>query len=394
MNEETEKKGIGQSDEINLTDIVRKLWKGRKIILITLAVFFIVGIILALFSPRNYRSNVTLLVEPGGSNPAATSAAIRQLAVMSGVPIGESPDALTPALYPLVVGSTVFRLEMINQQVTDPKTGKDQTLSQFFDNHHPYTLGSVIMDYTIGLPGKIIGAIRGNGKQNNVIDSTSLHPLIPSSPSSIPGLRSSILGGPAADSGNLELTISQKWKIGVIKDRIKAEVKKTAGNMLMISVEMPDPKVATEIAGSVVNILTRYVVDYRTRKFKKDLQFMTDLHDEAERKYRQAQQQLASYRDRNQNVIMASARTEEERLQSEYNLAFGVYNNLSQLLEQSKIKVQENTPVFTLIDPPSEAVKTTSSGSMILIMLFLGLLTGAAIVFGKPAYARLKKQLK
>ena len=84
------------SSEIDLMQIVLKLWKGRKTILIATGIFFVLGVLLVIISPREYTSKVSLLVEPGGSNPAANSAILKQLSLLTGVPTTASADALTP----------------------------------------------------------------------------------------------------------------------------------------------------------------------------------------------------------------------------------------------------------------------------------------------------------
>ncbi len=384
------------SSEIDLMQIVLKLWKGRKTILIATGIFFVLGVLLVIISPREYTSKVSLLVEPGGSNPAANSAILKQLSLLTGVPTTASADALTPSLYPLVVGSVYFRLEVLNQQVTDSKTRSKMSLSQYFDKHPRTTLQGILMKYSIGLPGTILLAIRGKKKAETT--KMTSHQRAPASilpnTSPVPGLRLSIMGPASSDSASLELTPEEKSKIGAISSCIKAEIKKGSVNLLEITVNIGDPMVAKDLAGSVVNTLTRYIIDYRTRKVKNDREFIEGLHADAEKRYKQAQQTLASYRDRNQNVVQSSALAQGENLQAEYNLAFNVYNSLSQLLEQAKINVQENTPVFTIIEPPSDAVKTSSSSNIILIMIFLGILTGIGVIFGKPAFAKFKKTLQ
>ena len=384
------------SSEIDLMQIVLKLWKGRKTILIATGIFFVLGVLLVIISPREYTSKVSLLVEPGGSNPAANSAILKQLSLLTGVPTTASADALTPSLYPLVVGSVYFRLEVLNQQVTDSKTRSKMSLSQYFDKHPPSTLQGILMKYSIGLPGTILAAIRGT-KKTEATKKTS-HKLPPASilpnSSPIPGLRLSIIGPSSSDSASMELTPEEKSKIGAIRNCIKAEIKKGSVNLLEITVTFGDPLAVKDLAGSVVNTLTRYIIDYRTHKVKNDREFIEGLHADAEKKYKQAQQTLASYRDRNQNVVQSSALAQGENLQAEYNLAFNVYNSLSQLLEQAKINVQENTPVFTIIEPPSDAVKTSSNSTTLLIMIFLGILTGVGVIFGKPAFAKFRKTLQ
>jgi len=385
-----------QPDEIDLLEIVRKLWLGRKTILITTGIFLVMGIFLAIIAPKEYQSQVTLLVEPGGTNPAANSAILKQLSALTGVPAGGSQDALTPTLYPLVVGSVYFRLDVLNQQVTDPKSGARITLARYLDQHPAQTLNSILTKYTIGLPGTILGAIRGNKDQDTASarkpDNKTGAYIFPSTTTS-PGVRSSLVGPPGSDSIAKSLSRVEKRRIGMLKDRVNAEIKKGT-NLLNITVKMNDPVVTKELAGSVVNTLTGYVIDYRTRKVKNDQAFIEELHAEAQVKYKLAQQRLAAYNDRNQNVVRSAARTEGESLKADYDLAFNVYTSLSQLLEQAKINVQENTPVFTMIEPPSDAVKTSGSLTTMLVMIFLGLAAGIGWVYGVPVWRRLRENLR
>ena len=58
-------------------------------------------------------------------------------------------------------------------------------------------------------------------------------------------------------------------------------------------------------------------------------------------------------------------------------LAFNVYNTLAQKLEQDKLRVQEQTPVFTIIEPASVPLKASSPKKMLILVAFVFLaLTG------------------
>lgn len=77
--------------------------------------------------------------------------------------------------------------------------------------------------------------------------------------------------------------------------------------------------------------------------------------------------------------------TEEERLQSENQITFSVYNELAKQLETAKIQVKEDTPVLTVIEPitiPNE--KSEPKRPMIVfIWVFIGGIVGIGWVFGK-----------
>ena len=139
-----------------MMEIVRQSWAGRKTIMISVAVSFLLGIIVVILSPRVYRSQLTLLVETEGS--AVVTAVTRQVANALGisVPLASGPDALSPALYPMIIESTPFLQKVMEQKVTGTKKGV-MTVEQFYAENPPRSLKRFLLGYTIGLPGKIAG---------------------------------------------------------------------------------------------------------------------------------------------------------------------------------------------------------------------------------------------
>ena len=365
--EDTKSKGV-QGDEIDLIDVFLKIWAERKMIYKSIAVCFVLGLVIAFGTPKEYKSEMTLLVETE-TKGGGMSGLLQQFGGLAGINLNGAAgeDALTPQLYPDVIKSTPFLLEIMNQKVTESRYDSTLSVAQYLDRHTRLSILGILKACTIGLPGKIIGWIKGKPKGENLRDLNQ--------------------------KGPLRLTQKQTDIAAALTNIIKAR-EGESNNTLVISVEVQDPMVAAQLTDSVVRSLTRYIIDYRTQKAKFDLKFVEDRHAEAEAKYVQAQDALAAYSDRNKNVILASARTEEQRLQSEYNLAFNVYNTLSQQLEQAKIKVQENTPVFKIIDPATVSLKKDKpKTSLILVaMVFLGGLLGIGIIFGKMVMIKLRNK--
>jgi len=130
--------------------------------------------------------------------------------------------------------------------------------------------------------------------------------------------------------------------------------------------------------------LQRYITEFKIEKAKVDQDFIQQRYDEAKKNYQLAQSQLASFRDRNKFMSTSVAKTEEERLTGEYTLVTGVYSELAKKLEQAKIQVKEETPVFTIIKPVSVPIeKSTPNRPLILVIsAFIGLITGTVLVLG------------
>jgi uncharacterized protein involved in exopolysaccharide biosynthesis len=355
MNENKENQPAA-TDEIDLVEVFKKVWAGRKTIYKSIAVCFVIGIIIILGSPKEYKSEVTLLVE-SESKSGSMSGLLQQVSGLAGLNLGSmasGDNALTPQLYPDIIKSTPFLLEVIDQKVRLAKNDSVMKVVSFLDRYLKPSFPERLSEYTIGLPGTIMGLFRGKPKHEDTTFYT------------------------------YKLTPEQARLTGELSHRIKVKEGETTGTLL-ISVEMQDPLVAAQLTDSVVKCLTKYIIDYKTLKTKREMSFIQARHDEAEQRYIATQRTLAEYKDRNKNVTSATIGTEQERLQGEYTLALSVFNGLSQQLEQSKIKVQESTPAFKVIEPAKMPMGNSSpKASLILVaMVFLGGFVGIGKILFK-----------
>ncbi len=379
MTETSENKEKIKDDEIDLLEVFRKIWVGRKTIIKTMTVFFIIGIFVVIFSPKEYKSEITLVVETSSSG-SSISGLLQQFGGLAGINLNKTEkEALVPDLYPEVIKSTPFLLEIMKQKVVESKYDSTITVEQYLDKHTRSSLASVIMGYTIGLPGKIMGWIRG--KQN-----TSTNTKLP------------IFSSDSASNLSFEpikITKEQSEITKALADCINTEEDFKKSNKFVIGVEMQDPLVVAQVTSYVVKTLTKYIIEYRTKKAKTDLKFVSARTAEAEAKYLEAQQTLAAYKDRNKNVILSSVLTEEDQLKSEFDLAFDVYSTLAKQLEQSKIKVQEVTPIFNVMEPAQVPLKKNKPkiSLTLIVMLFIGVFVGIGIILGKSGYKKLIKKV-
>lgn len=144
---------------------------------------------------------------------------------------------------------------------------------------------------------------------------------------------------------------------------------------------MQDPVISARVTDNVVEKLKKYITNYRTQKAKKDLEFTEKVLKEAQDAYYKAQQTYAAFEDGNKNIVSASYRTELERLKNEMTLTFNVYNTLAQKQEQDKLRVQEQTPVYTIIEPASVPLKASTPKKVLILIgcIFLDLIAISGI---------------
>lgn len=361
------------SDEIDLIELIRHLWDGRKLIIKITGAFIILGLIIALTSPKQYKVETKLLPEAKSASGGGAAALLSSLGGLGGfsMPLGEGADAIGPMLYPDVLKSTPFYLELLSTKVTYKTDNEtlDITVFEYLNDHTKNSLMGVVKKYTIKLPWTILGWIRGEKEPETSTTSSS--------------------------SQITQISKEQSDAIKGLQDKISASIDQKNG-LISISTEFGDPYITAQIANFAVDYLSTYITEYRVEKAKTDLQFIEERYLEKEKEYLYAQKELAEFRDANRNVQSAAARTEEERLNNKYTLAFNVYNGLAQQLEQAKIKVQEETPVIKILEPvqiPAERSKPKRS-LILVVFAFLGGFIGVGYVFGKLIWENIWEQLK
>ena len=345
--------------EIDLIELAKRLWGERKFLFKCCGVAIVVGLVVAFSIPKEYSTTVKLA--PETSDPSKKMGNLGGLAAMAGINLGASAgsDAISPDLYPDVVQSIPFLLELFPVQVESEKGDYSSTLYEYMDDHQK----SAWWSYVIKAPFKLLGWIK---------DMFSKEEL--------------------GDNGELTAFRLTKEQADVIKDmqeRISASVdKKTL--VITVSVQMQDPLISASLTQIVVEKLQGYITNYRTQKAKQDLEFTEKVFGEARESYYKAQRAYAAFEDANKNIISASYRTEQERLKNEMTLTFNVYNTLAQKLEQDKLRVQEQTPVYTVISPATVPLKPASpKKSLILIgFVFLALFGGIGYLFVKDMFAK------
>lgn len=146
---------------------------------------------------------------------------------------------------------------------------------------------------------------------------------------------------------------------------------------------MPDPNVAAAVARQTLDYLTNYVTSYRTGKARQQVQFLEQQVSSARRRYQATEYAVSSYRDRNRNLFLNTARIDEQRLQADFLLAQTVYNDLAKQLEQARIKVQEEAPVFQVLEPPRVPLRKSGPNRLAISVGFaiFGAIVGLAVFF-------------
>ena len=97
------------------------------------------------------------------------------------------------------------------------------------------------------------------------------------------------------------------------------------------------------------------------------------------------------------NISFQSVRAEQERLQNDMNLAYQVYSQVAQQLQVARAKIQEEKPVFAIVEPASIPLEPSSTSRKIIlvgVIFFIVCSTGIWILIGKESWKKLKNQIR
>lgn len=349
--------------EIDWMGILRKIIAIRKTLYKAAGVGIVLGLIIALSIPKQYTVTVTLSPEMGSDAKASGGLASLASSFLGGAATGSSPDALNATLAPDIVASTPFILELFNTKVQTLNGKLDTTLVAYLDEQK-----SPWFSYIIKAPGMAIGAIKSLFTEE--ADTTSvLNPF--------------------------QLTKEESEKVEGLRKVLMAEVdKKTAKTT--ISVTLQDPKVTAIVADSVVAKLQQYIIDYRIKKAKEDCAYLEQLYKERQQEYYDAQSKYAHYFDSNRNIALQSVRAEQERLQNDMNLAYQVYSQVAQQLQVARAKIQEEKPVFAVVEPATVPLQPSGTSRKVIILgvlFFAILIVGSWKILGQEYWKTFKNQL-
>lgn len=349
--------------EIDLMDLLRKVIGIRKKIYKAAGIGLVIGIIVAISIPKQYTVEVTLSPEMGNNKGGGLSGLAASF-LGSGVTMGDGTDALNASLSADIVSSTPFLLELSAMEIPISKN-EVMTLSIYLDEE-----SSPWWSYVIGFPGMVIG-----------------------------GVKSLFTGGDEpisydkASQGAIELSKKELKKIETLKKMISASVDKKT-SMTSVAVTFQTPRVAAVVADSVVKKLQEHIIDYRTSKAKEDCGYLEKLFKERQQEYYAAQQKYADYLDSHDNVILQSVRAEQERLQNDMSLAYQVYSQVASQLQVARAKVQEEKPVFAVVEPAVVPLEPSGTSRKVYVLVFIFLSVCIVIfwnLFGKDFLNKFKE---
>ncbi|PZX51892.1 GNVR domain-containing protein [Algoriphagus chordae] len=341
--------------ELNYLELIQKIFLYKRRLLSFALAGFLLGCLIAFTSPKEYlSSSLVILEEPEGSGQFGQMGALAGLAGISLPQMQGDQARLSADLFPDVIHSRDFLLDIMKEQFYFQTKGKEMTLEEYYAEEKPGNIVKKSINFVFSIPARLIGLF------------SSSEPALVMPESS---------GTEAEEPRYVAVTSKENYVLGQLKERITIEEQM---KLIQLNVSMPEATISAAVNALVLERLIEYVTNYKTVKQKINLEFVEERVDEAQVKFQESQLKLASFRDSNQGIVSRRAMTKEEQLQFEFNISFNIYNTLKQELEQATIQLKRETPVFTVMEKASVPLGPSKPNKPLIIVfsIFLGFFVG------------------
>jgi uncharacterized protein involved in exopolysaccharide biosynthesis len=349
-----------KDDEIDLIALLKTVFVARRFVIKTTILFAVLGIILAVVSPTKYTASSTFVPQ---LSEGQTNSPLGGLASLAGINLsaimGSQPQDIPPSLYPQIAESIPYRLALL-----DAKVGSNDTSFRKYvlDQSSGASILSILKKYTIGLPGLLLN-------NQNDADGTTVSSLF-------------------------QVTEEDRGLFNFLAQVLSIEVDDQEG-LVSISVELADRMVAAQLAQAATDLLQSNIIAFKSQSARNNLDFIESQFESKRKEFEEIQDSIAIFKDENLNITSALYQNQLTRLESQFTVTSSVFQELAGQVEQAKIQVNKDTPIFTIIEPVSVPLKRSKPKRtmMVVIWTFLGGVFSVGWVLVKSPVQQIIKEL-
>jgi uncharacterized protein involved in exopolysaccharide biosynthesis len=346
----TENNNLYEENQIDIIALLKTLWIGKKLIVITTILFFVLGCIVAILSPVVYTSQTTFVPQVSEDQMSSSSSGLGSLASLAGINLNQgsstSDSYLSPLLYSKIANSDEFSLKLIDEELIN-LNGDKFTIKEYL------------------LPSK------NSLKNDNKLKSKKI-----------------VNGYNIVSPEEFRLVNTFKEKFSIVLNDKEGYIEVIARDK--------DAFISTQLVKIITENLQARIIELRTNKIKERLEYSKNQYEQKQIEFNILQNNVADFKDSNKNISTARFMSELQKLESEYQLQQSILMNLASEFNNNKIKLNKDTPIFSVIDEvsvPNQRSEPKRS-LIVIIFMFLGLVLSTVYLLAKEPLIGIIKNIK
>ena len=302
------------NDEIDLIGIFKKLYNSIKLIFYIFIVFVSIGFFVAFLSPTKYSSSTIFIPQ----NQETSSSSLSGVASLVGINLGNSNfgGEIPSSMYPKIAESPSYKLLLLSEIID---VEKKLTLREYINLNYDLNYENL-----------------GN-------------------------------------TSSLEISELDEECFEILDEILSISVNQKDG-FVTLSSSMEVARYSAIIVIKAREILQKTIIENKIESARQNLIFSLKQLDEKKILFNEIQSKIAYFSDSNLNSVNSFVINEKGKLEAEFEIINAVVTELSKQVEQAKLQVKKDTPVFSTI---KEAVIPNKKSSpkraqIIVIFGFLG----------------------
>ena len=327
---------VNSNDEIDIIDLLKKLYKSKKSIIYTTIIFLIIGIAFALLSPVKYNSTTVFITQ----NQETGSSSLSGVASLVGINLssGLSGSEIPPTMYPKIIESVKF---------------KRLLLKKVIDEKNNITLENFITEYY---------SIKKDEEEN---------------------------------LSDLGMTLNEEKYFRILTEILNVSVNQIDG-FISIGCIMPNAEYSAKIAKFSRELLQNIIIENKIETARQNLIFSEGQLMEKKKEFDDIYSKLAFFSDSNINSVNSFVLNEKNKLESEFQIISAVVEEISKQVEQAKLQLKKDTPVFSTIQEAVIPVKISSPKrtQTVIIFGFIGFILSSIFVLTSESLKNIFLEIK
>ena len=350
-------------DEIDLVELLKKVYLEKKLIFKVTLFALVFGVVYALFQPNEFTASATFIPQLS-SDVKAGSSSLSGLASLAGINLGgmEGSSDFPPTLYPQVVESVPFKLQLLSSSIKN--NNQELSLREYFLSQESYSILGIVKKYTIGLPSLILSSFKKNDESVN----------------------NSLIYSISEEDEKLFKELFNVFSLS-LNDK---------EGFITMSFTDRNKSISAQVVKIAQSLLQEKIIEYKVQSSKELLDFTKSQYNENKVAFEKLQDERAVFVDKNINISSSLYQNKLSRIESDLSIAQTVVQQLASQVEQAKLQVNKDTPVFTTIKPvtvPFE--KSAPKRSLIVIVFgFFGIIASVGYVLVKEPLIEIIKSIK
>jgi len=325
------------TDDIDLIELLKTVWIGKKTILVVSFVFAVIGVGAALLSPVVYSSSTTFI---RSNSESPNSSGLSGVASLVGINLGgmSSGNEIPATMYPQIGESIDFKRALLKSHIDENEQVK-------------------LEDFLIAQYG-IEKTLNTQNKSKSFVSE------------------------------------SEDMLFKILNNIISISVNQKDG-FITISANMPESEFAANTCINAREILQEIVISNKIKGAKQKLEFSEQQLSSKRVEFEQIQNKLSYFNDSNLNIVTSSVINERDKLEADFQIINAVMVELSKQVEQRKLQVSEDTPVFSVIREATMPVIRSSPKrtQMVLVFVFIGVVLSSLYMLLKAPLTKIINEI-